>query len=146
MGIISTLLVYIWVERKRFKYPIRETLKLLGLVLVALIIGLLPNVDNFAHIGGLATGILLSFIFVSYHPPFEDLASLRIHRQNFRWFNIAMVIICLVTFIAIYVVIFVLFYEVQPNCSGCQYFTCVPFTDTICEGHEPTPENRDRNL
>ena len=133
MGIISTLLVYVWVERKRFKYPIRETLKLLGLVLVALIIGLLPNVDNFAHIGGLATGILLSFIFVSYHPPFEDPATLRIHRQNFRWFNIMMVIICLVTFIAIYVVIFVLFYEVQPNCSGCQYFTCIPFTDTICE-------------
>ena len=60
MGIISTLLVYVWLEWKRFKYPVHETFKLLGLVLVALIIGLLPNVDNFAHIGGLVTGILLS--------------------------------------------------------------------------------------
>ena len=146
MGIISTLLVYVVLERKRFIYPIREVLKLLGLVLAALIIGLLPNVDNFAHIGGLATGILLSFIFVSYHPPYEDLASLKSHQKDFRYFNIIMVIICLVTFTAIYIVVFVLFYEVQPNCSGCQYFTCIPFTDTICEGHEPTPENRDRNL
>ena len=146
MGIISTLLVYVILERKRFKYPIREVLKLLGLVVVALIIGLLPNVDNFAHIGGLATGILLSFIFVSYHPPYGDLASLKSHQKAFRYFNIIMVIICLVTFTAIYVVVFVLFYEVQPNCSGCQYFTCIPFTDTICEGYEPTPENRDRNL
>ena len=126
--------------------PLCEVFNLLGLFLLALIISLLPNMDNFAHIGGLATGVLLSFIFVSYHPPYEVLSSLNSHQKKFRHFIIIMVISCLLVFTAIYIVTFVLFYEVQPSCSGCQYFTCISFTDTICKGHKPTPKNHDRNF
>ena len=148
MGIISTLLVYILLEWKRFINPIYEVLKLLGLVVAGLIIGLLPYVDNFAHIGGLITGILLSAIFVPYYPPYEGEASKvpKAHKDKFRKIKIALVAICIPTFIAIYVIIFVLFYVVQPNCSSCQYITCIPFTDTICQDQRPSPDNRDINI
>ena len=151
MGIISTLLVYVILEWKRFINPLYEICKLLVLILFALIIGLLPYVDNFAHIGGLVTGVLLSAIFVPYYPPYEgeEYKIPQSHRDKldqFRRIKILLVAICLPTFITIYVIIFVLFYEVQPNCSGCTYITCIPFTDTICQDQQPTPENRDRNL
>ena len=151
MGIISTLLVYVILEWKRFIHPMYEICKLLALILFALIIGLLPYVDNFAHIGGLITGILLSFIFVPYYPPYEgeEYEISQNHKDKldkFRKIKILLVAICLPTFIVIYVIVFVLFYEVQPNCSGCTYITCIPVTDTICQDQQPTPENRDRNL
>ena len=47
------------------------------------------------------------------------------------------------TFVVIYSIFFILFYEVQPNCYICQYFTCIPFTDTICQDRRPTPDHGD---
>ena len=148
MGIISTLIMYVLLEWKRFVYPQYELFKLLGLVIVALMIGLFPYVDNFAHIGGLVTGFLLSAIFVPYYPPYQGEAYKvpKEHKDKFRKIKIALVAICLPTFIIVYVIIFVLFYVVQPNCSGCQYITCIPFTDTICQDQRPSPDNRDMNL
>ena len=138
MGILSTLLVFLLLEWKHFNNPIYrvyELFKLLGLILFGLLIGLLPYVDNFAHIGGLIAGILLSAIFLPYYPSYK-----------FRNIKIILVAICLPAFIAFYVIIFVLFYIVQPNCSGCQYITCIPITDTICQDQQPSPDNRDMNI
>ena len=148
MGILSTLLVYVLLEWKRFIHPIFEVGKLVLLLLTGLIIGLLPYVDNFAHIGGFITGILLSAIFVPYYPPYEGEASQvpKSHKDRFRRIKILLVAICLPTFIAVYIIIFVLFYVVQPNCPGCQYITCIPFTDTICQDQRPSPDNRDMNF
>ena len=145
MGIISTLLVYVLLEWKRFIHPIYEIGKLATMILFGLLIGLLPYVDNFANIGGLITGVLLSAIFVPYYPPYEGEKS-KVSKDIFRKIKILLVAICLPTFIAIFVIIFVLFYVVQPNCSGCQYITCIPFTDTICQDQRPSPDNRDINL
>ena len=155
MGTLSALIMFVGVHRKDFVHPLYELLRLLGLVAFAIIIGLFPYVDNFAHIGGLITGFLLSGMFVPYYPPYkgdipknpeEHRDKLREHKEKFRSKKIALVAICLPTFIIIYVVIFVLFYVVQPNCSGCQYITCIPFTDTICQDQRPSPDNRDMNL
>ena len=148
MGIISTLLVYTFLEWKRLIHPMYEIGKLVVMILLGLLIGLLPYVDNFAHIGGLISGVLLSAIFVPYYPPYEGEASQvpKSHKDKFRRIKILLVAICLPTFIAIYVIIFVLFYVVQPNCSGCQYITCIPFSDTICRDQQPSPDNRDTNI
>ena len=146
MGIISTLLVYVVLEWKRFFYPMYEIIKLSVIIIVALIFGLLPYVDNFAHIGGLITGFLLSAMFVPYYPPYDGEEIPRSHKDRLRKIKILLVLICLPTFVILYVIIFVLFYVVQPNCYGCQFITCIPFTDTICQDQRPSPDNRDVNL
>ena len=145
MGILSILLVYVMLERRHFDHAKYEMYKLLGYILFALLLGLLPYVDNFAHIGGLVTGVFLSAIFLPYYPPCDGEVS-QSDKEKYRKRKIILVVICIPTFIIIYSVIFVLFYEVQPNCSGCQYITCIPFSDTICQDQRPTPENRDRDL
>ncbi|KAL5058906.1 hypothetical protein RYX36_030510, partial [Vicia faba] len=39
------------------------------IIVIHLAIGILPHVDNFAHIGGFLTGFLLGFVFL-IHPQF----------------------------------------------------------------------------
>jgi hypothetical protein len=46
---------------------------LLFIIVINLAIGMLPHVDNFAHIGGFLTGFLLGFIFLP-RPQFGWLA------------------------------------------------------------------------
>lgn len=148
MGILSSLLIYILLERKRFNHPVYQLSKLLLIIISALVIGLLPYVDNYAHIGGLVTGVLLSAIFMPYYPPYEG-EEWEVHkkdRKRCRRIKKYLVLICIPIFIVVFVTIFVLFYVVQPNCSGCQYITCVPLTDTICRDQQPTPDNRDMDL
>ena len=148
MGTIATLLVYVILEWKRFSHPCFEIAKLIGVILVIFILGLFPYVDNFAHLGGLIAGFLLSATFVPYYPLYEgeDYHVIKGQKDKFRKIKIFLVAVCIPIFIALYTLIFILFYVVQPNCYACQYFTCIPFTDTICQDQRPTPDNRDMNL
>lgn len=40
------------------------TLIILVIVVLNLVVGILPHVDNFAHIGGFLTGVLLGFVLL----------------------------------------------------------------------------------
>jgi uncharacterized membrane protein YkvI len=51
-------------------------LTLIFIIAVNLALGLLPRVDNFAHIGGLISGFLLGFVFL-IRPQFEWLNQTR---------------------------------------------------------------------
>ena len=151
MGIVSTQWVFVVVEWKRFPKPWRKVMMLSVTTVVAFILGLFPFVDNFAHFGGLISGFLLSVGFVEYYPRYdnkdEEEAALQKYRfKRWRDMKIFLATICLPTFIVLYLIIFILFYVVQPNCYGCQFITCIPFTDTVCQDQSPSPDNRDINL
>jgi len=49
-------------------------LTLLVIVVINLAVGILPHVDNFAHIGGFISGFLLGFIFL-IRPQFKWVSS-----------------------------------------------------------------------
>ena len=57
-GLIGALLVELLNAWQSILRPWRQLLKLVILIIVSLAIGLLPYVDNFAHIGGFCFGIL----------------------------------------------------------------------------------------
>jgi len=141
MGIMAGVLVYVIWEWKDFCRPLKELSKVLFIIAFFLFLGMFPYVDNFAHLGGLIAGFLLGVIFAPYYPIYDETLSKEYKKiDNIK---LKLIAISAPTFVVIYSIFFILFYEVQPNCYICQYFTCIPFTDTICQDRRPTPDHGD---
>ena len=130
-----------------------EALKLLLLVLLPLlVIGLLPFIDNFAHIGGLVFGFLLSGIFVPYWKekkaweevkewsPDPDKAD---KYKVLHKVKIAMIVVFIPLVIILFLLFILLFYLYQESATALAYFNCVPFTSTFCIDNLPETRNRD---
>ena len=105
--------------------------KLCGIVLLLLLIGLLPYVDNFAHMIGFVFGFLLAFIFL----PYVSFGEFDRRRKQIQ------IIVCLTLVITLFVVGFLVFYIYQGSCDGCAFMNCIPFTEDFCK-----PYNLGQNL
>lgn len=113
---------------------------LIQIILVAginLAIGLLPFVDNWAHIGGFVTGFLLGFVLLmktQYNyvrrrdlldPSFE-----RPVKHRFKAYQFILFILSLLLLIAGFAAGFTALYRgvnVHSKCSWCHYLDCVPW-------------------
>lgn len=118
-GLFGMYMVDIIQNIGRIYFPTAILVTSIICLIVSLVIGLLPLVDNFAHIGGLFYGVLSSIIII---PTF--------HYQS-RKKRIAR-LVCTIVFIPILLVTFIgafiLFYfVVDPNgwCDWCLYITDV---------------------
>ena len=104
--------------------PFVALFKLCGVVLLLLLIGLLPYVDNFAHMIGFVFGLLLAFIFL----PYLSFGKWDRRRKQIQ------ILVCFALVVTLYIVGFLVFYISQEtNCSGCEYLNCVPFTSDFCK-------------
>ncbi|KAK4795378.1 hypothetical protein SAY86_013372 [Trapa natans] len=113
---------------------------LIVIIAINLAVGILPHVDNFAHIGGFLTGFLLGFVLLirpqfgwverQYRPADARVKSKHKHYQYILWL-IALILV-LVGFI---VGLVMLFRGVNANdkCSWCHYLSCVPTSKWKCD-------------
>ena len=133
-GIIACLFVELIQSWQIINRPIIALMKLVGVVFLLLIVGLLPYVDNFAHMSGFVFGFLLAFIFLPYIT-FGEWDKRR---------KIIQLLVAFAILIIFFVVAFVIFLGPQTaTCKGCEYLNCVPFTVDFCEpynlGHKLQP-------
>ncbi|XP_043242732.1 inactive rhomboid protein 1-like [Amphibalanus amphitrite] len=103
--------------------PWRALCRLLGLTVVLFAVGLLPWVDNYAHIFGFIVGFLLSYAllpYVSFGP--YDRARKKV-----------LIAVCVTTVTLLVLFLLVLFY-VTPfyDCEWCEYLNCLPLTRDFC--------------
>lgn len=101
--------------------------KLIVIIIVLFIVGLLPFIDNYAHLIGLVFGFLLSFSLL----PYVNFNTLD------RRSKIIGIVLSLIVSAGLFALLIVLFY-VTPvyNCPYCHYFNCIPFTDKFCQTME----------
>ncbi|KAI8076655.1 rhomboid family-domain-containing protein [Gilbertella persicaria] len=117
VGFTVVDLLFRWRETKR---PGRELAQLLFVVVVSLVLGLLPGLDNFAHIGGLVMGLLLGTLLSSI----RSTASAR--AKMITWIC---KVISLVLIVVLFIVVLQAFYQasdLSAVCPGCKYLSCLP--------------------
>jgi len=95
---------------------------ILGLLLM---LGLLPWVDNYAHLVGFFAGFLLSYALMPY------IAFDRTGRTRKR--RALLIAACLATALLVFAALLAIFYAVPAReCEWCKYLTCIPFTQDFC--------------
>ncbi|EMS47380.1 Inactive rhomboid protein 1 [Triticum urartu] len=111
-----------------------------NLIIIAAInlaLGILPHVDNFAHIGGFLTGFLLGFVlliqprFGWLEQPFGGKT-----KSKYTACQIVLLVVALLLAIAgLAVGLLMVFRGVNGNdhCSWCHYLTCVPTSHWKCD-------------
>ena len=123
-GVLACLFVEVIHSWRDLSNPGQAVAQLLIILVVLFTLGLLPWVDNYAHLAGFVFGFLLSFGVwpVSFFA---------------RRGKIVSVLVCMCASLALFVVLVVLFY-VSPlyHCPNCQYFNCIPFAPEFCRSME----------
>ncbi|XP_018610281.1 inactive rhomboid protein 1 isoform X2 [Scleropages formosus] len=125
-GILACLFVELFQSWQILERPWRALGKLLCVVLFLFAFGLLPWIDNFAHICGFASGFFLSFAFL----PYISFGRLDMYRKRCQ------IIASLLVFVGLLAGLVVLFYVHPITCEWCELLTCIPFTDTFCEKYD----------
>lgn len=109
--------------------PMSSLWSLISIAFGLFILGLLPWIDNYAHIFGFLVGLMLSLALTPYLTPFNDAYSRR-KKVIQIWVCIILVILTFVL-LPLPLYIFPLY-----KCSWCQYLDCWPLTPNWCENQD----------
>ncbi|XP_017786905.1 PREDICTED: inactive rhomboid protein 2 isoform X1 [Nicrophorus vespilloides] len=122
-GLLACLIVEVINSWPMLKKPRRALGKLLGVTFALFLIGLLPWVDNYAHLFGFFFGFLLSYAllpFVSFGP---------YDRKR----KVVLIWVCLLSAGFLFVALILLFYIFPVyDCKICSYLNCLPLTRDFC--------------
>ncbi|GAA6035058.1 hypothetical protein JCM8097_002165 [Rhodosporidiobolus ruineniae] len=126
-GTHAALLVDLLAHWKIEYRPGRKLIYLLIEIVIGLAMGLIPGVDNFAHIGGFLVGLLTAVVlFPIIHPS-----------RTHKWVFVALRAVAFVLLIVVFVVLTRNFYTSDPSksCSWCRYLSCWPTANNNhCKG------------
>ena len=147
LGIVAYFFVFLIFESPLLERPWIEFLKLVGVSAFFLVLGLIPYVDNYAHIGGFIFGFFISGVLVPYGT-FKEIWKLTPNQNEkdfrvYRLIKLLMIFVGLPVVFLLYGVFFVLLYEVQSTAEFFSYFTCVPLTGTLCIDQQIVLRERD---
>ncbi|GER43307.1 rhomboid family protein [Striga asiatica] len=138
-GLLGAMLSELLTNWTIYTNKIAALFTLLVIIAINLAVGILPHVDNFAHIGGFLTGFLLGFILL-VRPQFGWLEGR--HRQtNARLTSkysicqyVLLIAAAILVVIGFTVGLVMLFRGENANdrCSWCHYLSCVPTSRWSC--------------
>ncbi|KAG1371711.1 RHOMBOID-like protein 1 [Cocos nucifera] len=118
-------------------------LTLVIIIAINLAVGILPHVDNFAHVGGFITGFFLGFVIL-IRPQFGYISqknaplgrySGSIKRKHKMYQYVLWIIAAIALIVGFAVGLVMLFRGVNANehCSWCHYLSCVPTSKWSCK-------------
>ena len=122
-GLLAMCMVEVIHQWPTLKYPEMAILKLVGITAVFFLAGLLPWVDNYAHLFGFIFGFLLSYALL----PFVTFGVYDRRRKTILIWT------CFLSVVFLFIGLLLLFY-VTPihDCEVCKYFNCIPITNDFC--------------
>ncbi|XVF09822.1 hypothetical protein REPUB_Repub07fG0129600 [Reevesia pubescens] len=138
-GLLGAMLSELITNWNIYTNKAAAVLTLLVIIAINLAIGILPHVDNFAHIGGFLTGFLLGFVLLP-RPQFgwlehQNLPADTRLKSKYKPYQYVLWLVSVVLLIVGFTVALVmLFRGVNGNdhCHWCQYLSCVPTSRWDC--------------
>ncbi|XP_037546527.1 inactive rhomboid protein 2 [Nematolebias whitei] len=125
-GLLACLFVELFHGWQMLEKPWKAFLKLLGIVLFLFLCGLLPWIDNIAHIFGFLSGMLLSFAFL----PYITFGTFDQYRKHI------LIIVSLLAYVGLFSSLIVWFYVYHINLHWLEHLTCLPITSKFCEKYD----------
>ncbi|KAI8980745.1 rhomboid family-domain-containing protein [Trametes punicea] len=138
-GAIFGTIAVAWVDLfAHWRYQYRPGRKLAFMVvelIIGIAIGFIPYVDNFAHLGGLAMGLLVGMALYPIISP----------SKRHRMIVITLRVLAVPLAVVMFVVLIRNFYRADPYaaCSWCRYLSCIPSNaNNHCKGYVLVPISR----
>ncbi|XP_076027161.1 inactive rhomboid protein 2-like isoform X2 [Genypterus blacodes] len=125
-GLLACLFVELFQGWQMLEKPLKAFLKLVCIVLFLFLCGLLPWIDNIAHIFGFLSGLLLSFAFL----PYVTFGNFDKYRKR------VLIAISLIAYTGLFSSLIVWFYIYPINWHWLEHLTCLPFTNKFCEKYD----------
>ncbi|KAG0200606.1 hypothetical protein BGX28_006357 [Mortierella sp. GBA30] len=127
-GLIGCLVLDLIQNWRLVVRPCWELSKLSIMILVSFAFGLLPFLDNFAHIGGFFAGILTGLVFMP----------VVYFSERDKFIKLGLRFVALPLVVLIIVLGLTNFYKGANNCSWCKYLSCLP-VNGWCDAFNPPP-------
>ncbi|XP_071444048.1 inactive rhomboid protein 1-like [Hetaerina americana] len=128
-GLLACLVVEVLHAWPMLRRPGRALVRLLLITAVLLLLGLLPWIDNYAHLFGFVFGFLLSYALLPFVSFGGGGSGLPFDRRR----KVALIWVCLVSATLLFLLLVLLFYVVPVyDCEACLHFTCLPITRDFC--------------
>uniref|UniRef100_A0A8C9R974 Inactive rhomboid protein n=1 Tax=Scleropages formosus TaxID=113540 RepID=A0A8C9R974_SCLFO len=125
-GLLACLFVELFQGWQVLEKPWKAFLKLLCIVLFLFLCGLLPWIDNIAHIFGFLSGLLLSFAFL----PYITFGIFDKYRKR------VLILLSLLVYVGLISSLLVWFYVYPIHWHWLEHLTCLPFTNKFCEKYD----------
>ncbi|KDP22313.1 hypothetical protein JCGZ_26144 [Jatropha curcas] len=118
-------------------------LTLLVIIAINLAIGILPHVDNYAHIGGFLAGFLLGFVLLP-RPQYGWLEGQNLPtsvgvKSKYKAYQYLLWVVSLVLLIVGFTVALVMLFRGEngnDHCHWCHYLSCVPTSRWSCDENQ----------
>jgi len=139
-GMMGSYLVDIFLNWYNLKNPIYTLISFLISTIISLAIGLLPMIDNFAHIGGFLGGSFVSMIILPNKTKiimekYEEIPIFRSQSSKIIRMFIGMTL--LLTYILGTLYILYSNLDINQVCNWCENLNCIPIFDDWCKPIHP---------
>ncbi|KAG2262848.1 hypothetical protein Bca52824_069927 [Brassica carinata] len=139
-GLLGSMLSELLTNWTIYSNKIAAFLTLLFVIVINLGIGILPYVDNFAHVGGFLTGFLLGFLLLA-RPQIkwfarEHMPQGRCVTPKYMPYQYILWLLSLALLIVGFVVALVLLFKGEDgndHCHWCRYLSCIPTSGWSCD-------------
>ncbi|XP_009122358.1 RHOMBOID-like protein 3 isoform X1 [Brassica rapa] len=139
-GLLGSMLSELLTNWTIYSNKIAALLTLLFVIAINLAIGILPHVDNFAHVGGFLTGFLLGFVLLA-RPQFKWLARENMPQgrrltSKYKPYQYLLWLLSLALLVLGFVMALVLLFKGEDgndHCRWCRYLRCIPTSRWNCD-------------
>ncbi|KAM7258558.1 hypothetical protein ACFE04_014299 [Oxalis oulophora] len=138
-GLLGAMLSELLINWTIYSNKAAALFTLVVVIAINLAVGLLPHVDNFAHIGGFMVGLLLGFILL-LRPQFgwlerQHLPAEARMKNKYKPYQYVLLMVSAVLLIVGFTVALVMLFKGEngnKHCSWCHYLSCVPTSKWDC--------------